>query len=331
MFKKTKMLSIHKEDDIQEAISLIEKGELVAVPTETVYGLAADARNSDAVKKIFTVKNRPSNHPLIVHIASFKKLSEWAKDIPPLAEVIAKKFWPGPITLLLKKNDNVNDIVTGGLDTIALRVPQNNALLKILTELDTGLAAPSANPHKRISPTTAEHVMNGLSGKIVAVLDGGPCQVGLESTILDLTQDTIKILRPGPITKKMLEDALKITIELPSLHTEKVAGNMKTHYQPYTKTLLMTIKEIEQYLSINENQDKIFGVIHYSTLTSVNKNITTKKMPATKKEYAQLCYQSLHELDSIKAYQILVETPPDEESWSDILDRLSKASTHDKN
>lgn len=228
---KTKILNANKEKDILEAISMIKRAQIIAVPTETVYGLAADARNVNAVEKIFTIKNRPSNHPLIVHIASFENLSEWAKDIPPVTIMIAKHFWPGPITLLLQKNDLVSDVVTGGLETIAIRIPQNEALLKMLNLLNTGIAAPSANPHKRISPTTAQHVMSGLSGKIDAVLDGGPCQIGVESTILDLTQSSrLRILRHGPITKKMLESILKVSIESTSIHLERVSGNMKRHY-----------------------------------------------------------------------------------------------------
>ena len=323
---KTKILNAHEENDILEAVSMIQRGQIIAVPTETVYGLAADARNVNAVEKIFTVKNRPSNHPLIVHIASFEKLSEWAKDIPPIARIIAEHFWPGPITLLLKKNDLVNNVVTGGLETIALRIPNNKALLKILHLLNTGLAAPSANPHKRISPTTSEHVMSGLSGKIDAILDGGPCHVGIESTILDLTENRIRILRHGPITKKMLENVLKIPIESPSTHLKSVPGNMKNHYQPYTTTLLMSLDEIKKQLSLAANQDKLFGVIHYSDLSSVYHNAKTILLKKNKNEYARKIYQVLHELDKINAYQILIETPPHEETWSDILDRLSKAS-----
>jgi L-threonylcarbamoyladenylate synthase len=324
---KTKILNPRKKKDILEAVSMIQNGQIIAVPTETVYGLAADARNVNAVEKIFIVKNRPSNHPLIVHIASFEKLSEWAKDIPPIASIIAQHFWPGPITLLLKKNDSINDVVTGGLKTIAVRIPKNKALLKILHLLNTGLAAPSANLYKRISPTSSQHVMSSLSGKIDAVLDGGPCHVGIESTILDLTENKIRILRHGPITKKMLEKVLKISIESPSAHLTKVPGNMKTHYQPYTKTLLMSLDQIKEHLSLPVHQEKLFGVIHYSDLGSVYSNTKTILFKKNKNEYARKIYQALHELDRIDAYQILVETPPQKESWRDVLDRLSKASS----
>lgn len=329
MKENTKILNADKEEDISEAISIIQRGKIIAIPTETVYGLAADARNIHAVKQIFTIKNRPSNHPLIVHIASFENLSEWAKDIPPVAAIIAKHFWPGPITLLLKKNDLVNDVVTGGLKTIAIRVPQNKALLKILSLLNTGLAAPSANPHKRISPTTIQHVISGLSGKIEAVLDDGPCHIGIESTILDLTKSRMRILRHGPITKKMIEDVVKTSIDSPSTHLEKVPGNMKSHYQPYTKTSLLSLSEIQMQLSQEKNQEKLFGIIHYSELNCTYKNIKAIKLSKNKIQYSRLIYQALHELDTIHAQQILVETPPNQDEWHDIVDRLSKASIID--
>jgi L-threonylcarbamoyladenylate synthase len=325
MNKKTKILRADNDHDIAQAISLIQEGKIVAVPTETVYGLAADARNVQAVQQIFIIKNRPTYHPLIVHIASFQDLAQWAKDIPATAAILAEHFWPGPLTLLLNKKDDVNDVITGGLQTIALRVPQNRALLKILRELKTGLAAPSANPHKRISPTSAEHVLSGLSGKIDAVLDDGPCQIGVESTIVDLTTSDIKILRHGPITKKMIEDALQICIGSPFQHAQHVPGNMKSHYQPYTKTLLMDIQAIENQLELPENKLKKFGVIHYSDFISAHQNVTAVKLSKNKAEYSKSIYQALHELDVLNVDKILVETPPHDDAWHDILDRLTKA------
>jgi L-threonylcarbamoyladenylate synthase len=325
MKKKTKILTTKKTEDIIEAISLIRDGRIVAVPTETVYGLAADARNEQAVEKIFAIKNRPRNHPLIVHIESFDKLSEWAKDIPPVAKKIAEHFWPGPITMLLKKSDSVSHIVTGGLYTIAVRVPKNKSLLKILKTLNTGLAAPSANPHTKISPTSAQHVLDALSGKIDAVLDDGECKVGVESTIIDLTKNTISILRHGPITKKMIEKVIGRSIDSPEKHLEKVSGNMKAHYQPYTKTKLLSLEDIEHCLT--SNKKKVFGVIHYSSLNNDFKNIKAIKLPRRREQYSKAIYKALHSLDKENVYQILVERPPKREAWNVILDRLTKASS----
>ena len=185
--------------DIQRAVALLRQGELVALPTETVYGLDADALNPDAVAKIFAAKGRPSDHPLIVHLADAEALTTWARDIPKDAIALARAFWPGPLTLILKKEEGVPDIVTGGQDTVGLRVPNHPIALQLLRAFGSGLAAPSANRFGRISPTTAEHVRQELGDRVPLILDGGPCQVGLESTILDLSRGVPVILRPGAI------------------------------------------------------------------------------------------------------------------------------------
>jgi L-threonylcarbamoyladenylate synthase len=323
----TKLLSIKKIEDLEVAASLLKSGELVAVPTETVYGLAADAKNPEAVKKIFIAKNRPVDHPLIVHIAGYEKIDQWAKDISPLVSTLAQNFWPGPLTLLLHKADSVNSIVTGGLSTIALRVPANKALLDLLNMIDSGLAAPSANPHKKISPTTAQHVMSGLSGKIAAILDGGPCQIGVESTILDLTGSTPRILRPGPITQKMLEDILHVTVIVEKEHSEKVAGNMNIHYQPRTPMILMSLLQLEAYIALPENRDKKIAVMYYSDFKGQGNNYYQIKVPKDKNEYTRLMYTTMHDLDALKADVMLIETPPNNSEWLDVLDRLLKAAS----
>ena len=330
MLYETELLDSNKKEDVLTAVSLLRAGELVGLPTETVYGLAADARNVRAVEKIFLAKDRPFSHPLIVHIASYEKLGEWAKDISPLAISLARAFWPGPLTLLLNKADHVNTVVTGGLSTIALRVPGHSVFLNILNELDTGLAAPSANLYKRISPTTASHVMTGLSGRISAVLDAGPCEFGLESTIVDLTSSVPRILRPGPINQQMIQDALLMPIQGEHAHAEKVSGNMEVHYQPYTPARLMTLNEIECYVLSSQNAEKRFGVMHYSSLELDNECLFLKKMPANKKDYARLMYQMLHDLDALNVSEILVEVLPDDALWSGVFDRLSKACQKNK-
>ncbi len=322
---KARILSAEVENDIFTAIDLIQQGELVAVPTETVYGLAADARNIKAVSKIFIAKNRPTTHPLIVHVSSFEKISQWANNIPPAASLLADAFWPGPLTLILEKNDFVNDIVTGGLETIAIRVPKNETLLKILNIIDTGLAAPSANPHTRISPTTADHVMYSLSDKIAAILDDGPCQVGIESTILDLTTSIPRILRHGPLSKEMIESILQSPVDDSKNHSENVPGNMKDHYQPNTKTRLMILPEIENFISEHLGEGKLYGIIHYSPLNRKYPNILSINMSTNNDSYRRTFYSALHVLDKSGVDEILIEAPPVDVSWFDILDRLSKA------
>ena len=208
MSQNYETLLLNGDEAVNQAVQLLQQGECVALPTETVYGLAADAANAQAVDKIFAAKGRPKNHPLIVHIPDVSHLEKWAADIPATAYALAEQFWPGPLTLLLKKAPHVDGVVTGGLDTIALRVPAHPLFLSVLAQLDSGLAAPSANRYKQLSPTIAEQVSKGLQGRIAAVLDGGPCAHGLESTIVDLVSDLPRILRAGPITKQQLDVAL---------------------------------------------------------------------------------------------------------------------------
>jgi L-threonylcarbamoyladenylate synthase len=194
--------------------------------------------------------------------------------------------------------------------------------------LDTGLAAPSANPHKRISPTTALDVLSGLSGKIDAVLDDGPCTIGIESTIVDLTENRLRILRHGPITQKMIEALLQCSVDAPLAHEVPVPGNMQSHYQPYTTTRLMSLSEIETLLVEDHTQEKLFGVIYYSKwpLRHRYKNIQSIQLSKNKARYSKLIYQSLHVLDRINAQEILVEMPPQTTGWRDVRDRLSKAT-----
>ena len=193
---------------------------------ETVYGLAADAANDDAVRKIFEAKGRPADHPLIVHIPEVDHLERWAIDIPDLAFQIAEQFWPGPLTLLLKKAPQVSSVVTGGRDTIALRIPEHTLFREILKQANLGLAAPSANRYKKLSPTTADQVIKGMRGRISAVLDGGSCEFGLESTIIDLTSERPTIVRTGPITRASLERQIGCEFDQPESHNVAVPGNV---------------------------------------------------------------------------------------------------------
>jgi L-threonylcarbamoyladenylate synthase len=322
---RTQILSAHKEKDILEAARLIKNGEVVAIPTETVYGLAADANNEDAVKRIFIAKNRPNSHPLIVHIDSYKKIDRWAQDIPAITNIIANYFWPGPLTLLLNKKHDVSPVVTGGNGTIAIRIPQSEVMNRILNILDTGLAAPSANLHKKISATTAVHVLKDLSGKIAAVLDGGSCQIGIESTILDLTSNQYRILRPGPITKEMLEEVLNAEICIPYGHDQKISGNMKEHYQPYTNAIMLEYNKMFDYVKLDKNKHKNIAIIHYSDVEIISHKIYLQKMPTNKYEYGKEIYYMLFKVDQMNFDEIVIEAPPHNIEWMDILDRLNKA------
>jgi len=207
-------------------------------------------------------------------------------------------------------------------------VPNEPSLLKVLHKLNTGLAAPSANTHKRISPTAASHVLETLNGKIAAVLDSGDCTIGLESTILDLTTEVPTILRPGPISKKNLESIMGVDIKFSKSENKKIPGNMKIHYQPRTRSFLMDITEINKIISDVLYTKHLFGVIHISKLSNKNLNVRSIKMPRTKTLYAKSIYRSMHELDKIKPFKILIETPPKGEDWIHIHDKLSKATNN---
>lgn len=323
MKKKTVKLDAYGQAALQRAAGLLSKGELVAVPTETVYGLAADARQEEAVKKIFVAKKRPETHPLIVHIGSVDQLDQWAQNIPEAAYKLAHAFWPGPLTLLLQKADQVSLVVTGGLNTIAIRVPSHPVMQQLLQLTQTGLAAPSANAHKKISPTTAQHVLKDLDGKIAAVVDGGPCVFGLESTIVDVTTSQPKILRHGPITQKELEAVLGMPVLVPQKHTVAVAGNMQDHYQPTKPVVLVPADQLQKYLEKHEQES--LGVIYYTAPTELLDLCVTVPMSSDKKEYAHNLYKALHSLDEQPIDIIIVQLPPATSEWADVHDRLQKA------
>lgn len=310
---------LFQPDQINEVISLLKAGKIVALPTETVYGLAADAKNEDAIKKIFIAKKRPINHPLIVHIDSFNRIQEWVDKIPDCAYQLSESFWPGPLTILLNKKSNVSDLITGSSPKIALRIPNNHLMLDIINKTGGALVAPSANVYKKLSSTKAEHVINNLSGKISAVLDGGKCSVGIESTILDLTTEIPRILRPGSISKDMIESSLNIEVTDFKNHSEQVSRNILDHYQPNIPCFLMTLCQIQDYIGNSGNIN--IAVMHYSYFLC-NK-VKSYKLPSNQLGFSQNMYETLHEIDKSGAQLILIEMPPRE--WIDVNDRLYKA------
>jgi L-threonylcarbamoyladenylate synthase len=315
---------------VTQAVALLQKGECVALPTETVYGLAADATNAVAVDKIFAAKNRPRNHPLIIHIPDISHLEKWAKAIPESAYQLAEAFWPGPLTLLLKKADHVSDIVTGGLDSIALRVPSHPLFLKVLTELNLGLAAPSANLHKQLSPTIAEQVMASLDGRIAAVLDGGACEYGLESTIIDLVGDKPRILRAGPISSHSLALTLGMTVETPEHHVEVVPGNVKAHYQPNAQLQLISAKQLLADMNSLSEGNTHFLLWSESVIEQFKKCVPNSQwhiMASDAVAFGRQLYVTLYQVDKIGVEKIIVEQPPMTEEWRAVNDRLSRAAS----
>lgn len=320
------------ERAIRAAVDVLECSGLVAMPTETVYGLAANAEDEKAVKKIFEAKNRPTTHPLIVHITGEEALDHWACDIPQGAYVLARKFWPGPLTMILKKSDAVGDWITGGQDSVGLRCPSHPwavALIKAFAgKHHRGLAAPSANTFGRISPTCAQHVRDDLGekpkGKVDFILDGGQCEVGVESTIINLSGEHPEILRHGAVTRGMLEEALGCAVPDGGKDSPRVSGSLKSHYAPKTKVVLSDNIAAE----LEKLKDKKVAVMASGQALEQTPAHVVKWFiaPSDASEYMHVLYTRLHELDQTGADLILIETPPTGDAWNAVQDRLNRAA-----
>ena len=313
------------DKEMQAAVTILRHGGLVAFPTETVYGLGADAANPAAVARIFTAKGRPPNHPVIVHIGGVEQLSRWAMDIPPAAYLLAKQFWPGPLTLILKRHPQVSDVVTGGQDSIGLRVPGHPMALALLAAFGGGIAAPSANRFGRISPTTAAHVRAELGESVDCVLDGGPCQVGIESTILDLSQTHPRLLRPGAISAAALEQALGAVLVAADGDAPRVPGMLAAHYAPHTPLRLISSEELSAAVRAHLKQGERIAVLAYSEV-SPSAPCVWQQMPSDPAAYARALYAQLRSLDALQVDYILIEALPEEAAWQAVGDRLQRAA-----
>ena len=299
------------------------------MPTETVYGLAADAANPDAVLKIFQAKGRPADHPLIVHLAYDRQMRDWASEVPDAALKLAAEFWPGPLTLILPKKAAVPLQVTGGQDTVALRVPAHPVALWLLRTFGGGLAAPSANRFGRISPTLAQHVAEELGDAVDCILDGGPCLIGVESTILDLTDRQPTILRPGRVSRAQLEAALDCEVTLKSQHKIRAPGMLAAHYAPVTPALLCDKRQlIEQFDSRCALGQKV-GVLTFGADLADLPCQHRQHLADKPEDYEAALYHALRELDKAELECILVESPPEDEAWAAVNDRLGKATVSD--
>ena len=318
---------------IEKAVGLLRRGELVALPTETVYGLGADALDPEAVARIFAAKGRPVDHPLIVHLPDAEHLTRWASRVPREAIALARAFWPGPLTLILPRDPMVPDAVTGGQDTVGLRVPGHPVALALLKAFDSGIAAPSANRFGRISPTTAQHVEEELGERVAMILDGGACDVGIESTILDLSGSTPRVLRPGAISAEQIAAVIG---RMPQVarkaetksadDTPRVSGSLAAHYAPATALVLVDDvkldEEIIQRVAAGERV-AVFARGDRSAGTGVH---VWLRAPEAAHAYAHDLYAALRALDASGADAILLETPPAGTEWSAIHDRLGRAA-----
>ncbi len=307
---------------LSNAVQALKHGEVIGLPTETVYGLAADAMNISAVRKIFALKGRPVDHPLIVHIADSAQLPKWAINIPEEAFVLAQHFWPGPLTMILRKHADVPDEVTGGQETVGLRCPAHPLALTVLRQLNSGVAAPSANRFGRISPTTAQHVRDEFGAAVPIVLDGGECEVGIESTIIDLSSEQPRLLRPGMISQDEIEAVIGPIALNADRESPRVSGSLAAHYAPRTpmqmfpRTALMSEYARKTELGLN---------CEALCLDAMPRGMKGLSLHNEYHAYAHGLYAAMRELDSRNADLLLIEQTPQTSDWLAVNDRLNRA------
>ncbi len=310
---------------IAKAVDLLRHGGLVALPTETVYGLGADAENELAVRRIFAAKGRPSSHPLIVHLAEARLAAGWARELPRSLSQLADAFWPGPLTMVLRRSGRAADWITGGQDTIALRVPAHPVMREVLTAFGGGIAAPSANRFGRVSATTAEHVRADLGDGVDLILDDGPCPIGIESTIVDLTSDAPSVLRPGAISRAELERVLGR--EVPQRESGiRVPGLMQSHYAPIAGVELVAAGELRQRAEALLLSGRRVAVVATNPL-ELPAEAVAFSMPADVTGFARALYATFREIDRKGFDVILVVPPPDSGLGWAVRDRLVRAAS----
>ena len=317
---------------IEAAARLLESGALVAFPTETVYGLGADAENPQAVAAIYAAKGRPANHPVIVHLAPEADLAYWAKDVPPYAKQLIAAFWPGPLTIILKRAEHIPAAVSGGQDSIGLRCPSHpvaQALLRAFKGGKGGVAAPSANKFGHVSPTTAQHVRDEFGDELPCILDGGQSEVGIESTIVDLSRGGVVMLRPGRIGTDDIARVLGVQPQAADAAAPRVSGALDSHYAPATPVVLLDAAEIPAALEKIAATGRRVALIQRTNRLFAGA-VETRMMPSDAPGYAHDLYAALREMDLTGNDLILVEMPPQTEAWSGINDRLRRASYNAK-
>jgi L-threonylcarbamoyladenylate synthase len=320
---------------VKRAAELLRAGELVALPTETVYGLAANALDPGAVAKIFQIKGRPANNPLIVHIASHTLAEQCVREWTPLAEELARAFWPGPLTLVLPRAPIIPDVVTAGGETVGLRWPSHPFIQAVIRECGFPLAAPSANLSNRISPTNADHVYQQLGGAIALIVDGGQSQVGIESTVLDISGGALRILRPGMIHAATVSAV--VGRALPDQADEAAAaggalrspGMLKKHYSPQARLLLLAWPDdadLRRQLAGRQVSPTTCHVIAHTNIPGPGAFARVCLIPHDAEAFARALYAELHGCDALGAQTIVVELPPDSPEWSGVTDRLRRAA-----
>ncbi|MFC5241801.1 L-threonylcarbamoyladenylate synthase [Streptomyces atrovirens] len=313
--------------DIDKAAAVLRAGGLVALPTETVYGLGANAEDPAAVSRIFQVKGRPPTHPLIVHIADAEHLDTWVKDVPAAARLLAEHFWPGPLTLVLRRGARVPLEATGGLETVAVRVPDHPIALALLKAFGGGITAPSANRFGSVSPTTANDVRAELGDAIGFVLDGGRCEVGVESTIVDVTGETPAILRPGGVTREDLEAVLGYPLTVPATSHVRVPGQHPSHYAPRARVVLVEPEKVVAEAELASDLGHQVGVFLPASFTGAAvKAHAVVEVPASMAAYAHGLYGFLRELDQQGCDLIVTSLPAEKGLGLAIANRLRRAA-----
>lgn len=305
------------------AIAALDRGEVIGLPTETVYGLAADAENPEAVRRIYALKGRPADHPVIVHVADASGLDRYGREVPDCARRLAAAFWPGPLTLVVRRGPLVSDLVTGGQDTVGLRAPGHPVAQAVLAALGRGLAAPSANRFGHVSPTTAAHVRAEFGSEVPIVIDGGECAVGIESTIVDVSMGQPRILRPGMIDRHRIEAIAGPIASGPSPDKPRVSGSLESHYAPHTPIAMCSRTAIIDRLRQLGARGLTARMLALGTLPVGTHGIA---LPAEPAAYAHGLYAALRALDELGADALLVEVVPSAEAWNAIRDRLDRAT-----
>jgi L-threonylcarbamoyladenylate synthase len=315
------------QEEIDRAVAALRDGEVVAFPTETVYGLGADAQNPDAVRKVFELKGRPATHPLIVHVDHPRMLERWALSVPPAAAALAARFWPGPLTLVLRRAPAVDLAITGGQDTVAVRVPGHPVAQQLLRAFGGGIAAPSANRYGRVSPTRAEHVREEFGDAVPVVLDGGDCKFGLESTIVSCVDAVPRVLRPGGITITQLRQVVPDIVEGTVAAAPRVPGSDAKHYAPSTPLSIVATGQLEEVVAqLTADHEKV-AVLAMRPPRLANRFMTWINAGRRADVYARELYVNLRTLDKSGAREILVEEVPAGEQWDAVRDRLRRAAS----
>ncbi len=325
-------------ENINRAVAWLRSGAAIGLPTETVYGLAADASSADAVAKVFSAKGRPVDHPLIVHVASAEAAKAWAAAWPEAADKLAAAFWPGPMTLIVKRASHVLDAVTGGQDTVGLRVPSHPVAQAVLREFasdghaNAGLAAPSANQFGQVSPTTADHVAAEFPDRLLMILDGGPCDVGVESTIVDVSGDSVRILRPGRVRASEIEAVLGIALATTTEDAPRVSGALDSHYAPRTQTLMLATPRLKMQLRAFRQaqvRQPMRCVITHSFDAEPAEHLRAIRLDANAVTWERELYALLRTLDLERYGTLIIEAPPETPEWDAVNDRVRRATQRD--